>query len=101
MRGGYHYDFLVLSGFARTSRLMMQLGRNRSQRCTKDKSLRRGTARRRAVVMQTMAFGDIFFAGVLVVWVLDTGRGARVWLRVTVLQGPLSLPSQSLQSPRP
>lgn len=51
--------------------------------------------------MQTMAFGDIFFAGVLVVWVLDTGRGARVWLRVTVLQGPLSLPSQSLQSPRP
>ena len=50
--------------------------------------------------MQMMAFGDIFFAGCIIVWVFNTERGASVWLRVTVLQSPLSLPSQSLQSPR-
>lgn len=60
MRGEYHYDFLGLSVFAMTNQQRMQLGPNKLQRCTKDKCLRKGTARRRVRVTQTMGFGNIF-----------------------------------------
>ena len=59
MREEYHYDFLDLSVFERTSQQRMQLGPNKLQRCTKDKSLRKKTARRRVMATQMMGFGNI------------------------------------------